>query len=217
MPNPLLSLAMRLLRSRVTWGVGVAVGMLLAIAAHGTLRFREGKAAGMQLEALRRDSLEATATAAHDSVVAMLARESRAKSDSIHQAQVAAARAGERLAAAQLRYRQTLSQLDSALAADTTPSPIRDACTEFRSACELAQERANAVIDSLTQVATLTASALATEQAKSAGEPERTATAVRRAVRDDRATRSVPSRTKWALIGAGTLEALRWLGKVVRR
>lgn len=216
-PSPVLSLATRVLRSRITWGLGVALGVFVAVWANGALKYRQGVAAGELAAQLRADSVRAIVEIERDSVALQLRVTRGLLTDSLHVLELRVARADERLAQARRTYARTLSRLDSALAADTTPSPLRSACTEFRSACELAKREADSTIAAQREQIETQETKIATQDSTIAGEPDRTATAVTRGIQRDRAMRQEPSRTKWVLIGAGAMKVVDVILKAVAR
>jgi hypothetical protein len=179
-----------ILRHRITWGAGIALGVLIACAWHGHNKYAEG----------HRD---ATADAERDAIAA------RAVSDSVTQAQrvaidsatakaqraeVAAARATARAHVAQHRVRGALA---SVVVDSTTPDPVRALVTETSAALDLWDaERAGFEAQLAAKDAII-----ATQQQHMAGEPQRMTDAIRVALAEQRRTFRGPSRVRWLITG----------------
>jgi hypothetical protein len=191
-----------LLRHRITWGVGIALGVFVALAAHGRLKYTEGHRAGTAAAqaVAARDALTARAVA--DSAWRALHEAGMAVRDSLRVAEAAAARARARSAAADARLANALA----VFAADTS-TQIPATCSDLATACRNAAAAWSAERDSLSAVTETQGRALTLADAQARAEPTRTAAAVTVAVQKDRATYRHPSRLHW-LVGGAVVGAL---------
>jgi hypothetical protein len=191
-----------LLRHRITWGVAIAVGVLVAIAAHGALKYRDGFAAGV-----------AAADAKH-AQAALIAADVATRNDTAHAAETAALRDSLRTvtaAAARARTRSAVAtaRVETAIETVRADTAITRACDELATACELAALAWNAERDSLAHAIDTQQAALTLAEAHARAEAGRTQTAVVRGIVLDRATRRPPSRLRWLLTGAAI--PLTWM------
>jgi hypothetical protein len=193
-----------LLKHRATWGVAIALGVLVAITAHGRLKYREGYGAGFVARAVDAHADALTAKAISDSAWAVL------------YAQAASARDAERaalakVARAEARTRAATARLDDALAAYRVDTVSHTpACSEMADACAVAaalwaQER-----DTLAQLIAAQDTVVLRQSELLAEEPSRLQSAVRVALEQQRRTFRGPSRVTWASVGAllGTIVTL---------
>ena len=211
-----LLLIKRILSSRATWGVGLCLGILVALGAHGALKYRAGYRDGVAHESALRDSTERLSQLAADAErAAGEAREAalraQAREDDRKLAALAVESAvmGDRLQAAQRRYAQVMAT--AAASGDTVETPRERACTELASACLVA--RATLATENTQLKASLVRrdSILGAKDSLSRLEPYRTAVAVERALTTQRATFRAPSRTTWAAVGAVVGSLTTWL------
>ena len=195
-----------LLRHRVTWGVGICVGFLVAIVAFGHLRYREGYRTGVVVERTESQRQAAIAKAYTDSAWAVMYAQAVASRDSLRKAEAMAARARARSAVAVSRLADALAAVH---AGTVPPSP---ACGELATACANAAAAWTAERDTLANLLTTHGAALAHAEAMARQEPERTRAAIKFALAQDRATYTKPSRLRWFVAGA----SLATLGMVIR-
>jgi hypothetical protein len=189
-----------ILRHRITWGVGIALGVFVALAAHGRLKYTEGHRAGTAAAqaVAARDALTARAVA--DSAWRELHAAGMAVRDSLRVAEAAAARARARSAAADARLADALARV-----AVLPDAPAE--CNALATACRHAAAAWSAERDSLSAVTETQGRALTLAEAQARAEPTRTAAAVAVAVQQTRATIRRPSRLRWLVggIAAGAL------------
>ncbi len=190
----------KLAGSRITWGVGIALGVLLGIAWHGHNKYAEGKHDGITQEkatwvsevALARASATASQVAADAATSALR--------DSLGQARAATARAEERAAMQQGKYREALGWYLAAKNARVDSLPLTAeqlACDSLASSCANAIAASQEVRDSLT-AQLRTAEALSRQQDSVIRmEPARTTLTVREAMAAQRDAFKAPSRSKW--------------------
>ncbi len=193
-----------ILRSRVTWGVVLAVTLFGAVRLYGSAKYRHGYRVGFTERAVdaRRDAEAAQAIA--DSAWRVLFTQAQADAQRARDAERAAARARARTAAAESRLANALT----VFAADTT-TPITPACSELATACALARDAWAAERDTLTALVAVQDTALMTLRSTIADEHTRTRAAVQVALVQQRATFRRPSRLWWFLTGA--VLPLTWL------
>lgn len=193
-----------ILKHRATWGVGVAVGVLVAIAAHGALRYRDGVADGMASERAIRQHEAAMAKAMADSTWAVLYAQALDARDAQRSAEQAAARA-------ETRTRLATARLDDALAAvQADPTPQTPQCTALATSCAHARAAWDVERDSLHRLIATKDTLQRRAAAMALAEPIRLQSALRVALEQQRAAFRAPSRLTWASVGAvlGTLVTL---------
>jgi len=193
-----------ILRHRATWGVGIALGGLLAIAAHGWLRYRDGFADGMASERTVRQHEASIAKAAADSAWSVLYAASIRSRDAQRIAEKAAARA-------ETRSRVAEAKLADALAgyrADTSRRTPQ--CDELATACANAAALWGHERDTLTALVAVQDTTIQRQGEMIAAEPQRVAASVMDALAQQRSTIKKPSRLTWASVGAvlGTILTL---------
>lgn len=209
----MMAVALKLLRHKATWGVGVAIGVLFAVWGNGALKYREGNAAGVAQEKAAWQSEVALARAsALSSQVAADAAMSALR-DSLREANRRIAQLSEARALAEGKYAQALRfyRQERALSADTTITLVRTACDELADSCELAMQAAAVERMALTDKLRLAEALSTTQDSTIRTEPVRVTSAIRDALATQRATQRQPSRTKWALVGAGVGALSTWL------
>ncbi len=204
-----------ILGHRVTWWAAAAILIGGAVLWHGKSRHAAGYRHGLATEAARRDSIQRIADVQADamrvrtdSVIHALQLRLAEKDRAILVARQATARAAGQYASALADY-EALKALQLA-SGDTLLTPRERACDEVATACAInlaAEQTEKAAILERLSVAD---SVVAEQQANAAAEPARTATAAKKAVQMDRATRQEPSRLRWALFGA-TAAVAAWL------
>jgi hypothetical protein len=185
-----------ILRHRVTWGVGIALGVLVAIGVHGRLQYASGHRDGtVAAQALaQRDAMRAKAVA--DSAWSVLYASAIRARDAQRVAEKAAARSRARSAAAEARLEDALE----AVRVDTLEMP--SSCTALASSCANAAALWSEERDTLTALVTAQDRALMTQGDLIATEPARLAAALRDALAEQRRSFRGPSRVRWAAVGA---------------
>lgn len=202
------TLASRLWKQPAIRGLALVAGMLVAISAHGHLRFRDGVAAGIRAEKHVRDSVQRIADAAEDraraetdSIIRALRVSLVQRDRDLQIAKQAAALASGRYAAAQEAY----DALKAAKLAsgDTTTTPMERACEAVAATCA-ATVRAKEAEVAAVEAKLATAEALsAAKDTVIATEPQRVSRSVRVAVDQVKAAQPKPNRIGW--FAAGTI------------
>jgi hypothetical protein len=197
-----------LLSHRITWGVGICLGVCVALAAHGRLKYAEGHRAGVAKATQAAQSDALTAKAVSDSAWAVL------------YAQAAAARDAERaalakVARAEARTRAAMGRLTNALTvfAIDTVAQMNPTCAELASSCANAAALWGHERDTLSALIAAQDTTILRQGATMADEPQRMADALRVALAQQRQTFRAPSRVTWGTIGA-VLGAVVTLGLV---
>ena len=186
-----------ILKHRATWGVAVALGGLIAIAAHGRLKYAEGHRDGtVQAAALsQRDAMVAKAAA--DSAWSAMYQTALRSRDAQRIAEKAAARARTRSAVAETRLANAL-----AVFAGDSGAQVIPVCAELADSCASAAALWTHERDTLTAlIATQDATILRHTEMRMT-EPARYAAALREALARQRETFRAPSRVTWATLGA---------------
>jgi hypothetical protein len=174
-----------ILRHRATWGIAVALGVLVACAWHGHNKYEQG-VRDTRADALR-DAVAARAVA--DSVADSLRTALTAARGRIDTVRVAVTRT-------EVRTRVAVTRLDDAIAtADTTCEALAQAAADAATAWR--DER-----DTLTALVTAQDRALMIAGDLQATEPARLADALRVALAEQRRTFRPPSRLRWLSVGA---------------
>jgi hypothetical protein len=197
-----------LLKHRATWGVGIAMGVLVALAAHGRLRYAEGHRDGFAkaTQAAQADAL--TAKAVSDSAWAVL------------YAQAAQARDAERaalakVARAEARSREAGARVANALvlfAADTV-AQMNPTCSELADACRNAAALWGQERDTLTALVATQDTTILRQGQFMNSEPQRMQDALRVALAQQRQTFRAPSRVTWGTLGAVLGAVVVWVAR----
>jgi hypothetical protein len=192
----MLGAILPILKHRATWGVGIALGVLVAIAAHGRLRYAAGYDAGFVARAVDAHADALTARAIADSTWAVLYAQALDARDAQRSAEQAAARA-------ETRTRRATARLDDALAAvQADPTPQTPQCTALATSCAQARAAWDAERDSLHRVIATTDTLQRRAAAMAMAEPIRLQSALRVALEQQRQTFRAPSRVTWGTVGA---------------
>jgi hypothetical protein len=206
----MIALLLKLARHRAAWGVRIALGVFAALGATSALRYRAGDRAGyargVSAERSAHARTDSIAKAASDSAWRVLHAQSIALRDSLQLAQVARARHAQRTAHAEGRLAEALAQW---MAINATPdtgsgaSPKATGCDAVVRTCD--EFRAQVALDrtSAAEEKRLLEASVASRDTTIAGEPVRTAAAVRSGITTWRIGHREPSRGKWFAIGAG--------------
>lgn len=196
------------LRHRITWGVGIAAGVLIAIAAHGKNKYTEGHRDGVAKATQAAQSDALTAKAVSDSAWAVL------------YAQAAQARDAERaalakVARAEARTRAATARLDDALTvfATDTVAQMVPACSELADACRNAAALWGHERDTLTALIAAQDSVVIRQGQIMDKEPQRMADALRVALAQQRSTFRAPSRVTWGTLGAVLGAVVVWVAR----
>jgi hypothetical protein len=185
-----------LLKHRATWGVGIALGVFVALASHGRLKYTEGHRDGVAkaTQAAQADAL--TAKAVSDSAWAVLYAQAAAARDAERAALARVARAEARTRAATARVANALT----VFAADTVAQMV-PACAELAESCANAAALWGHERDTLSALIAAQGRALLIAGDLQATEPQRMADALRVALAEQRRTFRRPSRVRWLLSG----------------
>jgi hypothetical protein len=182
-----------ILKHRATWGVGIAMGVLIAVAWHGKNRYAEG----VRDERGRSQADALTAKAVSDSAWAVL------------YAQAAQARDAERaalakVARAEARTRAAMGRLTNALTvfAIDTVAQMNPTCAELASSCANAASLWGHERDTLTALIAAQDTTILRQGEMLTQEPQRMQDALRVALAQQRQTFRAPSRATWAVFGA---------------
>jgi hypothetical protein len=191
------SLAARIMENNVVRGVLLCLGVVVAIAAHGRVKYADGYRTG-SADAARAAAIDAaTARAAFDSSWAVLYSQAAAARDAQRTAEQAAARARTRSAVAEARLTNALKVFAENPGAQITP-----VCAELADSCANAAALWTHERDTLTAlIATQDATILRHTEMRMT-EPARYAAALREALARQRETFRAPSRVTWATLGA---------------
>ena len=185
-----------LLRHRITWGVGIALGGLVAIAAHGRLKYAEGFRDGSAQAAAAAQIDAAAARAVSDSVWSVLHAATIRSRDAQRIAEKAAARA-------ETRTRVAMARLSDALAAYRADTVVQSAtCDALASSCANAAALWTHERDTLTVLIAVQDTVVIRQSEMIANEPQRLADAMRVALAEQRRTFRGPSRVTWSTLGA---------------
>jgi hypothetical protein len=186
-----------ILRHRATWGVGICVGFLVAIAAHGKLKYTEGHRDGTTEAQSVAQADAMVAKAASDSAWSAMYQTAIRSRDAQRIAEKAAARARTRSAVAEARLANALLPF----AADTI-GPIEPACSELADACRNAAALWSHERDTLTALIAVQDRTILQQTDMIATEPARLSAALRAELARQRETFKGPSRVKWLSVGA---------------
>jgi hypothetical protein len=186
-----------ILKHRATWGVGIALGVFVALAAHGRLKYTEGHRDGTASARAEAQRDAAAARAAFDSAWAVLYAQAAAARDAQRTAEAAAARARTRSAVAEARLANSL-----AVFATDTVAQIIPACSELASSCANAAALWTHERDTLSALIAAQDRTILSQTDMIATEPARLADAMRAALARQRETFKGPSRVRWLSVGA---------------
>lgn len=210
----MMTLAVKLLKHRATWGVMVSVGILLAVWGNGALRYSAGRRSGMAEERAAWSSEVALArTSAIASQVAADAATSALR-DSIRVRDSRIAKLTEAAAMAKGNYRAALVAYErqkAALFNDSIPPLIVTACDELASSCATALAAEATVKDSLTAQLNAAIRLAGVQDSVIRTEPARTTLTVREMLAQQRAAFRGPSRVTWGAAGALIGVAATWI------
>lgn len=186
-----------ILKHRATWGVGIAVGFLVALAAHGRVKYAEGHRDGYAKSIMHAQADALTAKAVSDSAWAVLYAQAAAARDAERAALARAARA-------EARTREATARLANSLAvfATDTVAQINPTCSELADACANAAALWGHERDTLTALVAAQDTTILRQGAFMNSEPQRMQDALRVALAQQRQTFRAPSRLGWFARGA---------------
>lgn len=196
-----------ILKHRATWGVGICLGVFVAIAAHGRLKYAEGHRDGTAkaTQAAQADAL--TAKAISDRQWAAMMKTAMAARDAQRDAERAAVRA-------ELRTRAETQRLQAALSAYRADTVSHTpACGELADSCANAAALWGHERDTLTALIAAQDTAILRQGQFMNSEPQRMADALRVALAQQRQTFRAPSRVTWGTVGAILGAVVVWVAR----
>jgi hypothetical protein len=209
-----LEIARRLWKLPAIKGLVLSVGVLIAIATHGHLKYRDGFAAGVTKE--RTVAAADLAVAQQSAIASQVAAESAtaALRDTIGTLRGRVAVLSEEAALARGNYRAALRAYEQSklYAGDSGHvSPVTEACDELARACAVAIAAAQAERDTLSLSLAAAERLVAVRDSSARLEGARTSLALRESLAAQRAAFKGPSRVVWGVSGTILGAAVAWL------
>jgi len=209
----MIPILVKLAKSRAAWGVTVSLGLLLAVVAHGKLKFASGRAVGIASEraawssevALARASATSSQVAADAATSALRDTVATLRDSTAVLSEAAALARGDYRAALAAYRRTTAARADSGIV-----TAEQQSCDELARTC--AASVAASVLEraALTRTLATATRLVAVQDSVIGGEPRRTTLSNQEAMAAQRAAFKAPSRAKWAGLGAALGGVIAW-------